>query len=146
MYIKIDNLKFYGASPYFRIGNNLKSEVPITNHEERLKVFSEKLTSFISRKVKLSKPAQRVLQILIQKNVFNKDLKQAIEIDTYQLIEDLGYKNVASVYRAIGVLCSKDILSMSEKQGRKGTIMVYANPMIFGRDKVVVGEKVKLIL
>lgn len=144
MYIKIDNLKFHGVSPYFRIGDRSKFGPSTTVHRTTPKDFSGKLTELISRRSKLSKPAQRILKVLIENNLGNNDTQSPIEVNPYELIKESGYKNIASVYSAVGTLCKKGILSMSDKRGRKGTIMVYANPLIFGRDRVIVGDIVEL--
>ena len=145
MYIKIDELHYHGASPFFLVDDISKFGSSVNNHKEPLETFSGKLTKFISRRIGLSKPAERVLKVLIEKHIDNDNLENAIEVDTYQMMEDSGYKNVSSVYVAIGILCSKNILALSDERGKKGSLMIFANPLIFGQGRVVVGDIVEVI-
>ncbi len=144
MYIKIDKLVYHAASPFFRIGDTFKYGASTQSHKESCQTFSGKLTELISRRTKLCKPAQRILKVLIEKHINNEDMEKPISVDVYQMIEDSGYHNVASVYSAIGHLCAKNILAMSNEPGDKGTLTVFANPLIFGKNRVIIGDIVEL--
>ena len=139
MYIKIDTLEYHAASPFF---NSEKGESPaVSRSKESPDDFSGKLTELLRLRNRLPKPASKLLQMLIEIAMDDSlDLSRPLQINAYEVLAKLGYKNIASFYSALGPLCESKILAIGDHRARKGHVSLYLNPDIFGRKQVIVGS------
>lgn len=144
MYTKIDTLIYYEATPFFPFIDELEKDPSVKTFKEEKDFFIGKLTELLSSRNRLTKPATRLLKILIDDLLYYEELLKPIKVNVYELANKAGYKNISSVYSAIGDLCTANILAMSNHVGEKGTMSFYVNPQIFGKHKVVVGDIVEL--
>lgn len=148
MYNSIDKINFYSESPF--ISDPLNGDVVqpnvVVQHELNKEEFSGKLTEMLSTCNRLNKTSANLLKALIKDNLDKTVGSGHVNYKSHELAAMSGYKSLSSVYNAVSILCASGFIAVREMGTGDGTISMFLNPRVFGRNWITIGESLRLVI